>query len=53
MYGIDNKFAILPEELNYLRKFIDNDKVANKYLGKNFQKEEREVRIKYSGRWLK
>jgi sialic acid synthase SpsE len=51
--GRDNKFAILPEELNYLRKFIDNDKVANKYLGKNFQEEEREVRNKYSGRWLK
>ena len=26
--GRDNKFAILPEELKYLRNFIDNDKLA-------------------------
>ncbi len=51
--GRDNKFAILPEELKLLREFIDNDKLANKYLGKNFQKAEREVRNNYSGRWSK
>ena len=37
--GRDNKFAILPEELKYLRNFIDNDKLANKYLGKIFKKQ--------------
>jgi sialic acid synthase SpsE len=51
--GRDNKFAIMPFELNILSNFIKNGKKTTKNLGNNFLKCEQEVREKYSGRWSK
>ncbi len=49
--GRDNKFAILPEELNDLKNFIKFYKKSNKFRGKNFLKCEVEARKLYRGRW--
>ena len=49
--GRDNKFAILPNELYEIKKYIENRKKSLIWRGDNFQKCENEVRKKYSGRW--
>ena len=49
--GRDNKFAILPEELNQLSNFRKFYKNANKFINKNFLECEVEARNKYRGRW--
>jgi len=49
--GRDNKFAILPETLRELKKYIDIYSKAKIYHGNNFQECEREVREIYAGRW--
>jgi sialic acid synthase SpsE len=49
--GRDNKFAILPEDLSRLKKFIDLKKSVEKDKGINFQKCEKETREVYYRRW--
>lgn len=49
--GRDNKFAILPNELLSLKKFLTFYKHANNFRGKNFLKCEIEARKNYRGRW--
>ena len=50
--GRDNKFAILPKDMNNLRKEVDRYILMN-LSSKKFIKEEQEVRNIYSGRWNK
>ena len=49
--GRDNKFAILPDELNQLSNFIKFFSYANKFRNKNFLKCEIDARNNYRGRW--
>ena len=49
--GRDNKFAILPEELNQLSNFRKFYKNANTFINKDFLKCEVEARNNYRGRW--
>ena len=49
--GRDNKFAILPRELGYLRKFIENRKDMMIYHGTGYQECEENQRNNYTGRF--
>ena len=49
--GPDNKFAILPKELNNLNEFKNFFYKANKFKSKDFLNCETEARNKYRGRW--
>ena len=50
--GRDNKLAILPHELKELRKYININKIIEKYKYLNFHKKEKIIRKIYSKRWL-
>ncbi len=49
----DNKFALLPNDLQNLRNYVDNLSEMMKGHGSDYQKEEQEARDVYSGRWDK
>ena len=49
--GRDNKFAITPDELNYLCKFENDIKEFKINLGLDLQEDEKEVFQNYRGRW--
>ncbi len=49
--GRDNKFAILPKELEYLTRYIKNKRLFNKNHGINYQECEKGTRNEYSGRF--
>lgn len=51
--GRDNKFAILPSELNTLKSYSDKVKQMNIKLGLDLQDAERDVFKSYRGRWKK
>ncbi len=51
--GRDNKFAILPNELKDLSKFIYLSKKMSIFKGKNLQKSELDTFKNYRGRWKK
>ena len=49
--GRDNKFAILPKQLLFLRKSIDRYYQMFKSVKKGFISQEKEIRKIYTGRW--
>ena len=49
--GRDNKFAILPKDLNELVKYKEMRMAANKFHGNDFIDVEKETREIYTGRW--
>jgi N,N'-diacetyllegionaminate synthase len=49
--GRDNKFAILPNQLKKLKKYVDISSMVNLNHGPDYQECEEETRKVYSGRW--
>ena len=49
--GRDNKFAILPNQLKKLKKYVDIFSMVNLNHGSDYQECEEETREIYSGRW--
>ena len=49
--GRDNQFAILPDELAFLRNYINLREKVMEYKGNTFQPCEEEVREIYTGRF--